>query len=252
MSETEPQSPRKRTCISCGYELRGEEECPVCESPVKLNLCVVCGKAMPSLAFRCNGCNTYRQPWRKRLQLWSIQATWLSAIFALISAGFAGISYVNEHMSHTTFRVTSSDAASIHLQVWNTGLRPSMLVGFRLIFDDQAEKEVALDLTEQGQPGAMQFIAAGQQLTVDLTRALRSTVAPPRSARQYSDAELRDLLCGPEWTGRRVTLQVDVRESIDPWCLWNLFRPHHSRTDDVPAGQISDFIGSWGLNAPCR
>lgn len=246
MSEPEPQSPRKRTCTPCGYELRGEENCPVCESPVKLNLCALCGKAMPLLAVRCPHCNTFRQPWRKRLQLWSIQATWISAIFALISAGFAGISYINEHMSHTALRVTGSDQTSIHLQVWNTGLRPSMLVGFRLVFDDQPEKEVTLDLTEQDQPGATKFIAAGQQLTVDVSRAI------PRSGRRYDNAELRKLLCGPAWTNRRVALQVDVQESIDPWCPWNLFRPYHTRVDDVPAGRVSDFIQSWRLNAPCQ
>jgi hypothetical protein len=237
----------KRTCVACRNDLQdGTTVCLICKSPQTLKLCNTCGKAVPGLALLCNDCKTFQHWWRKRVQLWSIQAAWLSAIFALISAGFAGLSYVNDHMSHTTIRVTSSTNDVIHLQVWNSGLRPSMLVGFRLIFDDRPGKEVTLDLKDQNQAGSMMFIAAGQQTPVDVNRAM------PRSERRYGDAELRELLCGPAWANRRVALQVDVQESIDPWCPWNLFRPYHTRVDDVPAGRISDFIESWGLNGPCR
>jgi hypothetical protein len=226
-----------KTCVACGNELQ-DGMCRACNSSQDLKLCPTCGKAMPRDALRCIPCGTYRHRWRRRVQLWSIQATWISAIFALISAAVAGIAYVDEHMSHTKFKVTNSDMEAIHLQVWNSGLRPSMLTGFRLIFDDLPGNPVTLDLAKQDQHGATKFIAGGQQMDVAVNRAL--------NAMQYNDANLQRLLCDPKWTERPVTLQVDVEESIDPWCPWNLFRSHHAREDKVHAGRISDFINSWG------
>jgi len=225
-----------KTCFACGMQ---DGVCPACNSPQDLTLCPTCGKAMPRDALRCNPCGTYRHRWRRRVQLWSVQATWISAIFALISAAVAGIAYVDEHMSHTKFKVTNSNIEAINLQVWNSGLRPSMLTGFRLIFDDLPGNPVTLQLAKQDQLGATMFIAGGQQMEVGVNRTLNAT--------HYNDANLQALVCDPK---RPVTLQVDVEESIDPWCPWNLFRSHHTREDRVHAGRISDYIKTWGIQCP--
>ena len=232
-------------CIACGNELpQDSTTCPLCLSPQKLKICQICGKAMPRNAERCNGCTSY-QRWRRHIQFWAAFALAIGGFFTLISTGWSGVVYVLDRNSDTKFKVTSSDDLRIYLRVWNTGRRPSTLVGYRLIFDDSPRKELELDLSDKDQPEATNVIAPGGAVAkVSLARALLSTIPAASRRKQYTEPELQELLHDPKspWVDRLLTLEVDVEESSDPWCPWNLFRSHHTRTDRFPAGRIQKFV----------
>jgi len=236
-----------RTCIACKSELAPEaQRCDVCRSKQKLRLCLICRKAIPARAERCNECQSYQGRWRKRLQFWAAAFLAVSTIFTLISGGASGYSYVFDSFSHTRFKVTSSDDLRIYTRVWNTGRKPSTLVGFRLLFDGLPGKELPLVLSEHDQSEATNVVPGGAPVKIGLARVVNPPLPAMRSKRTADDDAVQKLFTGA-WDDRHLTLEVKVEESIDPWCPWNFFRATHTRTDRFPAGRISEFVrGSLG------
>ena len=198
---------------------------------------------MPRGAARCNECTSY-QRWRRHVQFWAAFFLAIGGLFTLISGGWSAAVYVLDRYSDTRFKVTSSDNLRIYLRVWNTGRRPSTLVGYRLRFADAPGKALELDLSDKDQPEATNVISPGNPVKVSLARSLASTIPAASRGKQYTEQELQTLLHDPKlpWVDRPLTLEVDVEESSDPWCPWNFFRSHHTRTDRFPAGRIRQFI----------
>ena len=242
MSEPGSNLAPKRKCVACGYDLEATP-CPICQSTQLMKLCDICKKAMPQEADRCNACSSY-QGKRKHLPFLAAMALFVSSVFGLVSGGSSGVSYLIDQDSHTKFKVTSSDDKRLYLKVWNTGRKPSTLIGFRLIFDQMPNKEAMLELSDVDQPDATNVIAPGPPVKIGLSIPLESTIPASQRGKQYSDKERHDLLVASPRTERPLTLEVDVEESDDPCCFWNLIplRTHHARSDKFPAARISKFI----------
>jgi hypothetical protein len=237
------EAPPKRKCIACENDL-GEDltYCRICRSDQDPKLCAVCKKAMPKAAKRCTKCSSF-QGVAKDVLFYGSLATLL---FGLISGGVSGFSYVADRNSDTKFKVTSSDERRVYLKVWNTGRKPSTLVGYRLIFDKTPNKEAMLDLSDKDQPDATNVIAPGNFVKIGLTLPLEETIPASRKRNQYTDKERRELLPSP-WVEQPLKLEIDVEESNDPCCLGIPIRLYHTHTDKFPAGRISRFIiGSMG------
>jgi len=245
---TEPgrnESVAKKKCIACTNDIdRDATTCPICHSSQLTKWCDTCKKAMPADADRCNGCSTY-QGRRRHLPFIAAFALLLSSLYGLISGGCSGFSYLNDRNSYTKFKVTSSDDRRVYLRVWNTGRKPSTLVGFRLIFDDMPDKEAALELSDKDQPDATNVIASGTPVKIGLSIPLTESIPAAQRGKQYTDKERFGLLTSP-WIDRPLTLEVDVEESDDPCCFGIPWRTHHTRSDRFPAVRISKFItGTW-------
>ena len=247
MTNTDHEAlPQKRKCIACGSDLEDSWQCGVCHSYQDMKLCVVCRKAMPKEAERCNSCTAF-QDRRRHYLFYATLGTLVTTTITLVSAGSSGFSYLDGLSSHTRFKVTSSDEKRVYLKVWNTGRKPSTLVGYRLIFDKKPDKETMLDLSDKDQPDAANLIApGGAGVKIGLTIPLDEAIFPSMRRRQYTDKERRELLPSP-WVEQPLTLEVDVEESSDPCCFGIPIRLHHTYTDKFPAGRISRFItGSMG------
>jgi hypothetical protein len=246
VTKAEDQAAPKQKCIGCENDLRDDlTYCRICHSAQDPKLCVVCKKAMPKEAKRCNHCSSF-QGEAKYLMFGVSLATLLFTCFGLISGGVSGCSYVADRNSNTRFKVTSSDERRLYLKVWNTGRKPSTLVGYRLIFDKRPDKEAMLDLSDKDQADATNVIAPGSIAKIGLAIPLDATIPTSTRGKQYTEKERRELLPSP-WVEQPLTLEVDVEESSDPCCFGIPIRFHHKRTDRFPAGRISRFIvGSMG------
>jgi hypothetical protein len=199
---------------------------------------------MPDGAGRCNECSTY-QGKRRHLPFIAAVALFVSSLYGLISGGCSGFSYLMDRNSDTKFKVTSSDEQRVYLRVWNTGRKPSTLVGFRLVFDDMPGKEATLELSDKDQPEATNVIASGSPVKIGLSIPMTESIPAAQRGKQYTDKERNSLLVS-RWIDRPLTLEVDVEESDDPCCFGFAWRSHHTRSDRFPAVRISRFItGTW-------
>lgn len=212
--------------------------------------CNNCKKRMPKGAPFCTECNLYQS---KRKHLPAI-ATWFSlllASFAVVSGVLSAWTYLAERDSHTRFKVTSSDEHRVYLRVWNTGRKPSTLVGFRLVFDDMPNKETMFELSDKDQPEATNVIASGSPVKIGLSIPMTEAIPASRLGKQYTDKERSTMLVS-RWIDRPLTLEVNVEESNDPCCFGFSWRPHHTRSEKFPAARISRFMTvTWraGQNA---
>ena len=230
-------SAAKKKCIACGNDIdRDATECPVCKFSHGFTFCEICKKAMPETAERCNSCGAF-QGLKKNLLFAAMVVTFISGIFSLISGGFTGLSYLVDRNSDTKFKVTSIDAKVLHLKVWNTGRKPSRIVGYRLRFSDESR----LDDAKLVQVDGDAVINPGNPVNVGVTvnefvRHLR----PGSKDEQYTKDEIREWLSDQK---HPLILQVeaDVEESGH---LWNLSDHPFvvSKTDAVSAGLIREFI----------
>jgi hypothetical protein len=200
---------------------------------------------MPKEASRCTECSSF-QGGAKYFLFYASLAALISASFGLVSGGVSGFSYVADRNSDTKFKVTSSDERRVYLKVWNTGRKPSTLIGYRLIFDKAPNKEAMLDLSDKDQPAATNVIEPGSFVKIGLAIPLEEMIPKSRKQSQYSEKERRELLPSP-WPEQPLTLELDVEESDDPCCFGIPIRTYHTHKDKFPAGRISQFIiGSMG------
>src|ERR1700682_1012448 len=148
-----PYSPAGTTpCGVCMEAMPiGAQKCTKCSS-WQDKPCLTCMQRMPPGARRCNGCATYTN-WLRRS--WGYVGSGRVLLLALITVITTAIlplrTYFSERDSHTVIKVTGSDASHVYVKVWNTGRKPSALVGYRLMFDGLrgSERELELDEDEQ-------------------------------------------------------------------------------------------------------
>ncbi len=227
---------RKKKCVVCDCEmLEGDEICTACEFGQAARQCVNCRKRIPADAKVCAICKAYQRWWRMLSEFAS--AVPIIAIIALASGIYTASSYLSDRNSHTVLKVTGADQNMIYMNVWNTGRKPSALVGFRLKFDQlSATKETTLqqplkDVTEQASNVIVPY-AAPVTITLGLPR--QSDLSNAQRAKQYSKDEL-STLSNKELGKLAMTLEVDVEESDDD-------NTAQQRRDHFKADRIEEFM----------
>jgi ribosomal protein L40E len=223
-------------CISCNaFVAPDAEKCGDCKAKnIDERLCKVCRQKMPVGALRCNGCGNYQNRlWRFVLVVVSF-APLLTFLTAIVSVVF----YFNEYSSHTHFKVATADNDIIYVKVWNTGRKPSALLGFRLVFDASRDKEARLTLNPVDMQNAINVIEQGAAVPIKLQLAIKRLLPPDDQSRQYVKADLADVIRNP--SAQKATLFIDVQESRDD------AGEHHTIVDRFSADRISEFIaGRW-------
>jgi hypothetical protein len=232
---------------------------PTPDEVPKPRLCVGCRNPLLAGATICSRCKEY-QSCRRYFPVTATIIGLVGGLIGVIAAVVPAVSYFLDRDSHTRFKVTSSNENQVYLKVWNTGRKPSTLVGYRLIFDDLPGKEVMLGLDKVNKEAANNVISPGAPIKIGLTRPLPSTIPPSLALREYGDEEILKLLDGKPFTDLKLTLQVDVEESDDPgwdplgfillrqlnWMgrfRWLLApRQYHTRRDQFRADRIEEFI----------
>jgi len=207
MTTTVPEAApeRKEKCIICDSEITARNGiCSACGFARAAQQCVNCHKRIPAGARMCPICKAYKRSWRFLPELASTVP--IIAIIALVSGIYTAYTYLSDRNSHTVLKVTGADANMIYVKVWNTGRKPSTLLGYRLKFDEvAATKEVTLqppiqDVTAQ----ANNVIVPNEApVTIKLGLPRLSDLPDSQRTKQYSK-EFRII---------PMTLEIDVEES---------------------------------------
>jgi len=182
----------------------------------------------------------------------------VGGIFGLISSLYFGLPYVLHRNSHIEFEATGSDENHVYVKVSNTGLKPAMLLAYRLVFDDLPKKEITLGLSHADTSAENSIIAPGAT-KISITTLLPAEIeAEALQGKQYTDSELAALL-RKKYRAVSITLEIDVRESDDPGNVWApaalesidpamqfqyIVPPRlcHVRVDHISADRIKAFI----------
>jgi len=246
-------------CFACGEAMpKSAKMCSKCKFPMgEVQQCVNCRRLIPYRASFCNECKSYQ-----KLRYFPVSATVIAlfaAFIGVISAVIPAFSYFLERDSHTRFKVTSSDKDHIVLKAWNTGRKPSTLVGYRLIFNKLPDKEKMLDLSHTDKLEARNVIAPGAPVKIALTNLSPEMILERRRGKQYAPSEIIELRKKP-LSDLSMTLEIDVEESNDAgtgsfWPLpvpgslseigfWYFLWPRqvHTLSDTFQADRIQEFI----------
>ena len=233
--------PGKVKCAACGNEISAKAEvCDVCNfKQFKMIPCAVCKKPIPSGADRCNECETY-QGWRRHFPVSATVLSLLLAFFGVLSAVFAAASNFIDRESSTRVKVTSADDVYLYLKVWNTGRKPSTLIGYRLSFDGLPIQSAELHLSKEDVKDAKNVITPGPpvKLTLSVDQLIGAQKADKRL--RYSVQEIQKQLAK-----QRLTLEIYVEESNDPSSGFPCFcrrRLYHTRVDTFTADRVAKFI----------
>lgn len=230
MSEVE-----KRKCQWCGKELNDDEPfCTNCKFALKGAQCNICKAPMWPDAVRCNACGSYRGL-RRFFNFSTTVPTLLSALVAItITAIVPLMTYYRERNSHTVIRVVRSDDNQIFLKVWNTGRKPSALIGYRLKFEKMpkaGKREATLEPTDEKTESVIEPKA--KATTIALSVPLSTELLKD----QYTPEEVKAYLADRKaWIEIPVTVEVDVRESDDDAGQTRPVR------DPIVAQQIAKFL----------
>jgi RNA polymerase subunit RPABC4/transcription elongation factor Spt4 len=215
----------KKKCMVCDREIPATAtKCPVCRSEPDGDPCINCRKLIPKGARLCSICKTY-QPWWKFV--FEIAAALpVVAILALASGIWTAGTYLYDRNSHTDFKFVSANANVIFLAVWNTGQKPSAILGGRLHFAGLPIDDVDLLVPEVDVQEGTMVIKKGDggrvALTVPPFQGLRNR------GQTYSKDDIQGLL-----TTHQITLYLTVNESDG-----DIVRPH----DTFTADRIQAFI----------
>lgn len=272
MTDAEAKPIDKKKCVICASEIPVEKEkctyclcdpdgqqcgnckkripagatfCNECKSYQNGPQCDNCKKRMPADSKFCNECKSY-QSWRQYFNVVAIVLSLATAAGGVIKGLHLGAIYLSERDSHTKFKVTSADDLHIYLRVWNTGMKPSALVGYHLRFNGNPPlKDITLQLSEEDATNARNVIIAGSPAKITLTTGRDSlAILPNAGIDQNTKAKLSPLL-GPQ----TVILDVDVEESDDPtagFCPWIAPRKFHTRRDVFAIDRIKPFV-IWNM-----
>jgi len=230
-----------KKCVACGKELDDvNRKCPDCKSKLRPDICNTCGKAMPRGAKRCNACSTYSGRW-KHLPIISQLAQILGGAVLVGGAIVSVVFYFSDRESHTHFLLASPDSTSVVIKVWNTGKKPSQLVGYHLHFDKlPKEREALLVLSPNDVQAANNIIESAKPVVLKLKIAVWNRLPKDLADKQYGSTEIRNL--HEWWSTQPMTLYVDVRESSDD-------SDHHQvLKDQFRSDRVRDFVATvWGL-----
>ena len=239
--------PQKECCCECGAKLEPAEaaKCSSCES-AQGEQCVNCRERMLRGAKYCVSCKSYQDKLRRHFPTITTISTLIGGFIVVCSALVSVTLYVADYHSHTAFRVTGVNGRFLYLKVWNSGRRPSMVVGYHLKFGNLPIEQVSLDLSDADQQEGRSVIGLGEPIKIALTIPKLELFKPaqPHQAHQiYNPVEVRKLI-----DNHLLTLQMDVEESNDSstptfcGCWWH--SPFHTRTDTFRADRITEFIAN--------
>jgi hypothetical protein len=195
--------------------------------------CAECGVGIDSGTY-CGRCVKSRRL-RTSLTQWQTILALVSGLAAVIATGLIpAVRYIADRNSSTSFLVTGADAVYIHVWLANTGRQPSILRGYRLVFDGGLPIEnQQMQLGHDDEQAGKNVIPPGQTVQIALVvKGLR-----PKTTQR---AVIEKLIASAE-----VKLEIEVKESDDPqtglsWFISN--RRFHVRTDTFPADRIREFI----------
>jgi hypothetical protein len=229
-------------CTSCHEVIRdGAERCDRCKKAEEARRsCVVCRELLqvPG-ARRCNNCSTYQDRFWRHVPLIASAAPIVTVITAIVSVWF----YFSEYHSDTHLKVATAESEVIYLKAWNTGRKPSVLLGARLVFDSVPDKQLTLGLAPEQVMSATNVIESDKPVMIELQQRIRESLPAAEKRKQYEPGDVQELR--KDLTTQWTTLYVDVQESSDDP------GEHHTRRDRFLADRISAFInGRWPLNSP--
>ena len=241
---------KTKSCFSCGEQISKHAAlCEHCGASQPKPLCVVCGDEISPAAKYCKGCNSHQSPgWRIFFSATTPTIAWSTAFLAVFSAVISGGSRIRGRESQTGFKVTGANVGRIHIQAWNSGQKPSMLLSYRLEIDDKTKVDVSEDkliLTPASRNKKQSaeevekriIILKGPPQKIDLgpITGFKATACRPSEKRPDCILRIRDQLRGTTFT-----LRVQVQES-GRW--WNT-TPHlvTKRDQKVPGDVIEDFF----------
>lgn len=207
--ETPAKGPAEtKTCVVCDSKIPRDEkkECPVCQSAPDGTRCKNCQKRIPIDAKFCNTCKEY-QNWRKNFAIWATVISVTGAFIGVSRSLYLAAAYLSDRQSHTNFKFVSANSDVIFVTVWNTGQRPSAILGGRLNFGDIPIDDVELELPEIDTSEAKNVIPK------EADRVMVALTIPPfqglrNHGSSYTKESIQQLL-----NRQRVTLYLNVEES---------------------------------------
>ena len=207
------------TCRECKSSQRPTQPCAFCKEPMPQNalrcnacqayqngkLCEVCKQPMPKDAVKCNACDSYRN-WRQYTAISSTILSLLVALVAVLSPAITALSTFLDRHSHTNFKLASANNDVIYLTVWNTGQKPSAILGGRLNFGDLQIDAVDLDLPDTYVQEGKNVIPAKDRVMIALTVSPFQELS--NHGNHYKRDEVLEIL-----KQKRVNLFLNLEES---------------------------------------
>lgn len=234
-----------RKCKACDRAYpETKTVCPACRFPAPWNEpCVICKSPIPEGAKLCNECQSYQGRLRRHFPISGTALALLGSIITVfVTAVVPATSYLLNLESRTRFKVTSADNLALHLTVWNTGQKPSVLIGCRLNFGKLPIEDVALLLADEKAAKAKSLIQHGDPVLVRATVEELNLRKRGRRENYTREDIVRLLADNPD---EPLTLNLDVEESndsADSWQFVLLGRDVHTRKDTFPVHTASQFI----------
>jgi len=242
-----PMPDKTKKCVVCNSEIPANAEiCPICRCEPDGQQCDNCKKWMPLRAKFCNECKAY-QSWRQYFNVGAIVLSLFGAFLGVSRTLHLAATYLSERDSHTKFKVTSADDRHVYLRVWNTGRKPSALVGYRLKFNGNPPlKDATLQLSDDDAAKAKNIVVSGRPAKIELTTSGTESleILPNAGNEQNTKAKISTLL-----GSQTVLLEIDVEESDDPTAgFWHWIEPRkfHTRSEAFPIDRIKSFV-VWNM-----
>jgi hypothetical protein len=245
-------------CKACFSDMPpGATKCKECQSlQTETKDCDLCGQLIPKSARRCNLCSAYQGGLQHLALVASLASvvTLIGSIIAVFVAIEPIASYIHDLTSHTRFKLMRAtgdmargEPALLHLNVWNTGRKPSAIVGYRLKLGTLPVDGLTFqDVQLERFPDDTNVIQQGGTPVPIRLRIRELTLIQRGTGQPYAKDDLIELLKNEQVRKSRVILEVDVEESNDPRAghYWNKIhpRPFHKRSDTFPLENIATFI----------
>lgn len=194
--------------------------------------CRACNAPLDHGLRYCTKCSTWQTRGPRSVAFLRSLATWITTLGAAYTAIASGWIYVSGDHSRTQCRVTTADANEVHVSVWNTGKKPSLVTGVHLTFDDDPKHELPLQSKDVQQmlitdkPVELAFVLTDERLMPGNEKQTQSTQPQMNTFRRDQP-----------FASQRMTLCMDVVE--DGW-WWT--GGLHKRCDHFPASRIVAFV----------
>lgn len=202
---TDTKTPEKTNCVACDSEIPGDADtCSICTFKQTPTFCVNCKKRIPVSAKLCSVCKTYQRWWRFLSEFTT--ALPAVALAAMVSGVWTAGTYLYDRNSHTNFKFISANANVVYLTVWNTGQKPSALLGGRLSFGGLPIDDVALLLPDIDVRQAKTVIHKDDRALIALN--VSPFLGLHNGKYAYTKQEVNDKL-----KSQKVTLYLYVNES---------------------------------------
>lgn len=230
----------ERRCIGCDEVISVDAtKCGKCHS-AQGNRCHICAEPMLKGATRCNACGTYQNRLRRHFPTITTISTLIGGFVIVCSAVIPAILYVSDYHSHTAFKVAAVNGRFLYVKVWNSGRKPSAIVGYQLKFGHLPIETVSLDLSDDDQQEGRNVIVSGSPVKIALTIGKLELREPGHPKHVYSRQNIKELL-----KDQLLTLELQVEESHNspvPGFFRRSPKRFESRVDTFPAASIVEFL----------